>query len=399
MIEQALIFGLGFLAAGLLVLFFWPSMWGRAMRLSRQRLERQLPLSIDEVIGERDRIRAESALAQRRIEQRAERVLRAHADHLVELGRRAVRIVHLETETRAQAERIEGLDRDLNHARQIAVGQEAELGALHKEIYNSDGLLDHTRRLLDEALEEQRRLAELAEERRGEIASLQTLAEGAQAKIEFLDRKLANSDRALFQKIQDLQLVSTARDAAHTDVGFLQMRRSVLEARVESQTAKLAELEAARARAEQERDTAVTERAGNLGVFASRDEHLAAQAARIAALEGKLAASTREARDIERRVLQQVETLRAEKASLEGALEVARRNREAGGGRQAGADTSVRSSLSSEMPGPARTRGELRFRRERTPRETARDSVRDGSAAPGSGATEHEVPAREHTPQ
>ncbi|HEY8578608.1 MAG TPA: hypothetical protein VIL72_01885, partial [Beijerinckiaceae bacterium] len=69
MIEQLMIFALGFLSAGLLSLLFLPAFWRRAMRLSRRRLEMQMPLSMDEIVAERDQLRAEFAAERRRLEQ------------------------------------------------------------------------------------------------------------------------------------------------------------------------------------------------------------------------------------------------------------------------------------------------------------------------------------------
>ena len=66
-----MIFMLGFLVAGLVALFFLPAFWRRALRLSKRRLEMLMPLSMEEIIAERDQLRAESALAQRQVEQKA----------------------------------------------------------------------------------------------------------------------------------------------------------------------------------------------------------------------------------------------------------------------------------------------------------------------------------------
>ena len=49
-------FALGFLVAGLLTLLFLPAFWRRAMRLSMRRLQMLAPMSMQEVIAERDRL-------------------------------------------------------------------------------------------------------------------------------------------------------------------------------------------------------------------------------------------------------------------------------------------------------------------------------------------------------
>lgn len=68
MIQSVLIFTLGFLAAVLLALMVAPTIWRRAVYLTRKRIEAALPLSINELNAEKDKLRAEHALAVRRVE-------------------------------------------------------------------------------------------------------------------------------------------------------------------------------------------------------------------------------------------------------------------------------------------------------------------------------------------
>ena len=83
-----MIFALGFLFSGLLTLLFLPAFWRRAVRLSTRRIEMQMPLTMTEIVAERDQLRAEFAMEQRRIERRAEELTEARARDMSELGRR-----------------------------------------------------------------------------------------------------------------------------------------------------------------------------------------------------------------------------------------------------------------------------------------------------------------------
>ena len=82
-----MLLALGFLTASLLALLLLPAVWARAVRLSTRRLEMQLPLSMGEIIAERDQLRAEFATEARRIEQKAERLLEQRAGDMAEIGR------------------------------------------------------------------------------------------------------------------------------------------------------------------------------------------------------------------------------------------------------------------------------------------------------------------------
>src|SRR5947199_9132087 len=85
-----MIFALGFFVAGLLALLFLPAVQRRAARLAARRLEMQLPLSMEEIVAERDQLRAEFAVERRRIEQKLEGDDEDAAAHMGETVRHTV---------------------------------------------------------------------------------------------------------------------------------------------------------------------------------------------------------------------------------------------------------------------------------------------------------------------
>ena len=68
MIQAVMLITLGFLVASLIGVLVAPSLWSRAYRLSRKRLERTLPLSISEIEATQDQLRASYAVRLRRLE-------------------------------------------------------------------------------------------------------------------------------------------------------------------------------------------------------------------------------------------------------------------------------------------------------------------------------------------
>jgi chromosome segregation ATPase len=95
-IESIMIFALGFVAASLIALLIIPAINARAERLARRRAETLFPMSISELTADKDHLRAEFAVMQRRIERKAEEALAAKHESMEELGRRAIRIEALE---------------------------------------------------------------------------------------------------------------------------------------------------------------------------------------------------------------------------------------------------------------------------------------------------------------
>ncbi|MHA1165910.1 MAG: hypothetical protein ACTSP0_10080 [Alphaproteobacteria bacterium] len=104
MIETLLLVALGFVAASLLALLIAPAAWRRAVRLTTARLEATMPISVADINADKDHIRAESAVEQRRLElelekarDRAARHLMERTLHNVEIGKLKTEIAELET--------------------------------------------------------------------------------------------------------------------------------------------------------------------------------------------------------------------------------------------------------------------------------------------------------------
>jgi hypothetical protein len=72
MIEQGLYFTLGFCLASGLFMIFLPLLKARNIRLARARLETELPMSIEDILAERDQLRARFAVRERQMEQTIE---------------------------------------------------------------------------------------------------------------------------------------------------------------------------------------------------------------------------------------------------------------------------------------------------------------------------------------
>jgi len=121
-----MVFGLGFLSAGLLTLLFLPAFWRRAVRLSRRRLEMLMPLSMDEIVAERDQLRAQFAVERRRMEQAQEAAQETRARDMAELGRRAAALAQAQT-------RLEALQRALDAGQSRISELEAALESAQAE--------------------------------------------------------------------------------------------------------------------------------------------------------------------------------------------------------------------------------------------------------------------------
>ena len=86
MIEGLLFSALGFLVAMGLAMAIAPALWRRAEHLERRRIEAALPLTREELEGEIDAVRAESAMAIRRLEVKGDALRKKSAADLVNIN-------------------------------------------------------------------------------------------------------------------------------------------------------------------------------------------------------------------------------------------------------------------------------------------------------------------------
>lgn len=86
MIQSALYFALGFLAAVLLALLVAPPIWRRATFLTRKRVEAETPLTMNEIQAQRDGLRAEHAMANRKLEMMLESAKEKAAQQFIGFG-------------------------------------------------------------------------------------------------------------------------------------------------------------------------------------------------------------------------------------------------------------------------------------------------------------------------
>jgi hypothetical protein len=98
MIESLMLCGVGLLAGCLLMLMFVPLIHRRAVRLTTRDVVEAMPLAASEIQGDKDLLRAEFAMAVRRLEVGTEGLRLKLARQQGELGRAAIEISRMRVE-------------------------------------------------------------------------------------------------------------------------------------------------------------------------------------------------------------------------------------------------------------------------------------------------------------
>src|SRR5580704_7446337 len=96
----------GLLVAGLAGLLIVPAFAGRAYRLAAARARLTAPMSMKDVVAERDLLRAEHAIEQYRLERRLAAAEDTSARDRAELGRNVIKLVGAEGEAAKLADEI-----------------------------------------------------------------------------------------------------------------------------------------------------------------------------------------------------------------------------------------------------------------------------------------------------
>ena len=313
-----MIFALGFLVSGLLTLMFLPAFWRRALRLSTRRLEMQMPLSMTEIVAERDQLRAEFASERRRIEQRSEALLADHARDMGELGRRARLIGDLDAELTENKRKVLEQADALNTAERRIVDVEGQFAAADKELFDLEGRMTRVSSVLADLDRAHKDLSGIAEERRAAIAASETAAAGLALRLEGLQRERDALSRSLAAEQERGHRIGDERDFAKVSAASAAGKLQIANAAIEDLNAELAGLRNA---LDNERRTTL-----NLETKAQiAARSLADAAERESALRGDLDERAASLRAASHDHAAQISALRSESSALEGALQAARK--------------------------------------------------------------------------
>ena len=287
MIEQVIYFALGCVITALAALLFLPIVWRRALRLTRARLQLQVPLSMQEILAERDQLRAEFAIERMRSEQALEKVRAGKTRDMAVIGRQSLAVTAMTDQITALRKLEKAQEGEVRRLLDELAAATAEAGSLRVELHDSHALVERWR-------DRQGRDAEAHSSLRQEGDAKRQLVASLEGKVAGLETRLA--------------------DAAHAG----EMREAMLRGKLETAVAHSARHESS-------------------GVSVQQD--LADARSRIRALEDELASSGLDVRDREKNIALQrslqagrardadkaqtdtLESLRAENAALQAALQ------------------------------------------------------------------------------
>lgn len=222
MIQSILFFALGFLTAGFLALLAAPAFWRRAVTLTRKRVEASIPMTLDEIQADKDRMRAEFAMSARRLEMTAQALREKNAAQIIEIGRDREEIKTLNSVISEKNREITALEAAGEALRTELQQHSHDMQRLSARLAETDNVLkqraaeiEKLGRLYDDAsfssssrqIELVARESEL-EQLRSEAVQLRSQAEKAEKRFQEREREAAtlrDALRAEVRKVDDLE--------------------------------------------------------------------------------------------------------------------------------------------------------------------------------------------------
>ncbi|MEQ1949876.1 hypothetical protein [Mesorhizobium sp. CN2-181] len=240
-----LFFALGFLCAGFLALMIVPAIWRRAVRLTRTRIEASVPLSLEEIQADKDRLRAEFATSTRRLEMSVKEFREKASAQIVEIGRGREELRQLAAERDDQ-------NRTLSELEAKGADLRAELRQREEELRQYSNSLEEADRALEQRAAELEKLNGLYESASLSSTTRQVELIAKETEVEKLTGDLGvlkGERREVDRRLQDLAVeLRAAQDGARAE----KRKASDLERKVERMVASVADREETIARREKD---------------------------------------------------------------------------------------------------------------------------------------------------
>ncbi len=319
-----MIFALGFLVAGLAALAFAPAFWARANRLTRRQLEMQIPLSVQEILAERDQLRAEFAVERCRLDIRADQLASRHADNLAQSGRLMTQITEMEEKLAAGGRALQESEVGSAQTRAELMSVQAELSSLHKAYYDAEGLLERKQSEFLDFVRMQEAMRMLAEARFAALAASDARVASLELRLGDVSRNLIEAEQKLTQKELHSRSLTDVIGGERHERELVQNKNARLQERLDLEARRTAQLteELAALRRQHDDDLAqLRTLMVKLNVNESAIEDARRREKDVLAQRDLLVERQREA---ERAASEKYLHLRSEYATVQGALDVAR---------------------------------------------------------------------------
>ncbi|MFO1185086.1 MAG: hypothetical protein U1E56_09895 [Bauldia sp.] len=218
-------FALGLLTAGLVALMVAPAIWRRAARVTRNRIEKSVPLSLAEIQADKDQLRAEFAMSTRRLELSIERLKEKAAEQQVEINRKREHLARLGEEQSLKLASVGELETRESQLRERLRLREESLSKAETEATALEARLSDRSQALRDLEKKHDALRQRADEQTVELVARGT-------EVDNLRRELTTTETARATAVTERAALDSQLVAVKADLAGERMRAEALEARV-----------------------------------------------------------------------------------------------------------------------------------------------------------------------
>ncbi|WP_425987652.1 hypothetical protein [Afipia sp. DC4300-2b1] len=319
MVEPIMYLAIGFLVSMLFGLMIVPLVHNRAVRLTTKRLEAATPLSMAEIQADKDQLRAEFAMSARRLEMSVEQLKNKTSSQLAELGKKSDAINRLKIELGEKNAAIFALEAREKALKDQLRATEEEFSAKTQSLRTAEQQLSDKQGELGKLNSELSQRSMTAESRQVELLAVRNQIEALQSRVNDAEKEVSSSRQRLTDHRNEAEIATRELGDARGKVEDLSGKVTDLDRQLVVQTKETEMLSA--------RVTDLENRLALQGKILAEREYentlLRQQAEAAKQTEQKLredmASGTGNSAALEK--------LRAEKASLEEQLTVARDER------------------------------------------------------------------------
>ncbi|EKS36772.1 hypothetical protein [Afipia broomeae] len=319
MVEPIMYLAIGFLVSMLFGLMIVPLVHNRAVRLTTKRLEAATPLSMAEIQADKDQLRAEFAMSARRLEMSVEQLKNKTSSQLAELGKKSDAINRLKIELGEKNAAIFALEAREKALKDQLRATEEEFSAKTQSLRTAEQQLSDKQGELGKLNSELSQRSMTAESRQVELLAVRNQIEALQSRVNDAEKEVSSSRQRLTDHRNEAEIATRELSDARGKVEDLSGKVTDLDRQLVVQTKETEMLSS--------RVTDLENRLALQGKILAEREYentlLRQQAEAAKQTEQKLredmASGTGNSAALEK--------LRAEKASLEEQLTVARDER------------------------------------------------------------------------
>jgi chromosome segregation ATPase len=195
-LESILYFLLGFLATALLALMVSPMIWQRAVSLTRRRIERSVPLTLNEIQADKDQMRAEFAMSTRRLEISVDDLRDKAATQIIEINRKRDNIAQLAEEHGEKLQVIEELQTKSSELRVQLQQREEQLEKVNHRLNETHKNVDEQALKFEKIRQRLQNAQTESDGHKIELVAKQTELENMSDKLEVFDSARDQSSSA-----------------------------------------------------------------------------------------------------------------------------------------------------------------------------------------------------------